>query len=75
MNVDIFAQLAFGGIYECTNFPHLAILFKIQQFIFSLTSYFRASNTLREMREMCENMYCVKIATFTVNILYDIHSG
>ena len=32
-------------------------------YFFSLTSYFRAYKTMREMRE---NMYCAKISTFTV---------
>ena len=72
-NVDIFVQLNFRAPSPRRHFRvdifsricQLALfaLFALLWFLFSLTSYFRASNTLREMRE---NMYSAKISTFTV---------
>ena len=67
VNVDIFAQvdLAFVGIFEPSNFLALGIDSIIPMIfcIFPLTSYFHVSTALHETRE---NMYHVKMSTFTV---------
>ena len=69
VNVDIFAQLNFHAYspmwqFRVDKFLRTSVnsLCSIMMY-FSLTSYFRASKSLREMRE---NMYCAKMSTFTV---------
>ena len=50
-------------IFSCGQFfAHVAVNSTCTLIIFSLTSYFHASNTLREIRK---NMYCVGVFAFT----------
>ena len=76
VNVDIFAQLNFRAssprcYFHMEKFSRIMqlILFSLLWFIFSRTSYFCACNS-NTLCEMCENMYCAQISTFTVCAIF-----